>query len=139
MYILFVTAWNTTGSLITLNLSSLDRKIRSEENSYQECESGVSDETLAHDDSGYYGDSDSGVSSLYETINRQEQIQESARHNPIIRQQDEEGQCVNISKDNKKLILQKLNPSLQHIFNRSHRRRNKSDEFGFELDVLEKL
>jgi hypothetical protein len=133
--IFFVSAWNTAGSLITLNLSAEDKKIIIEENIYQEFKSVDTEDTLAHDDSGNYGDSDSGVSSLYETINRQE-TQGSNRLNPFIRQQDDEGQCEEISK---KHILHKLDPTLQHIFTRGHKRTIKSEEFGFELNILEEL
>lgn len=125
------TTWHTTGSLITLNLSSDDSEIIIEENI-------VTDDRLADDDSGYYGDSDSGVSSLYETINIMETNQGSEQLNPFIKQQDDKGQCAEIFTNNNH-ILQKLDPSLQHIFIRDHRRIIQSEEFGFELNILEKL
>jgi hypothetical protein len=127
------TTWNTTGSLITLNFSSDDKKII-EETSYEDTEYEDTDDTLAHDDSGYYCDSDSGVSSLYDTINSSytKSIQDSEN-------EKDNSKCSEKSSSQYKISVENLEPALQHILTRDYRRTVRSEVFGLSLDLSSEL
>jgi len=126
------TNWNNTGSLITLNFSSDEDKII-KETAYEDTKHDDNYDTHDHDDSGYYCDSDSGVSSLYDTINTHNDL-------PSIHDSDKENKVLEkCSQSLNKFLLQKLDPSLLHIFNRDYNRTVTSEKFSLKLDISSKL
>jgi len=118
----------TTGSLITLNFLSQEDKII-KETAYEDDDY----DTLAHDDSGCYCDSDSGVSSLYDTINKlhgDSCFQDSDRDH---QESDKCSQKLNIT------FLRNLDQSLVDIFTRDYKRTVTSEKFSMTLDISSKL
>ena len=128
----FITGWSTTGSLITLNFSSDKEKII-KVTAYEDTEHDDTNEILTHDDSGYYCDSDSGVSSLYDTINNQ---------NSIVSINDSEEEYQELEKCSQNLnksFLENLDPSLLRIFTRDYNKTVKSEKFNLHLAISSKL
>jgi len=126
------TNWSTTGSLITLNFSSDEDRIL-KEIAYEDTEHDDAKAILSHDDSGYYCDSDSGVSSLYDTINT---------HNSmisIINSEEENQELEKCSQRLNKSFLQNLDPFLLHIFTRDFNRTVTSEKFSLKLDISSRL
>jgi len=122
----------TTGSLITLNFLSQEDKII-KETAYEDVEKDDDYDTLAHDDSGCYCDSDSGVSSLYDTINK--------LHGDTCLQ-DSDRDCQEYDKCSQKLnitFLRNLDQSLVDIFTRDYKRTVTSEKFSMTLDISSKL
>ena len=123
---------STAGSLITLNFSSDKEKII-KETAYEDTDPNDTNDLLNLNDSGYYCDSDSGVSSLYDTINNQ---------NSIISINDSEEEYQELEKCSQNLnksFLENLDPSLLHIFTRDYNRIVKSEKFSLKLDISSKL
>ena len=123
---------STTGSLITLNFSSDENKII-KETAYEDTEHDDTHNIHSNDDSGYYYDSDSGVSSLYDTINTQNSIRS-------INDSDEETKEIkNCSQNLNKTVFQNLDPSLLHIFTRDYNKTVTSEKFSLKLDISSRL
>jgi len=126
------TNWTNTGSLITLNFSSDEDKII-KETAYEDTKHDDNYDIHDHDDSGYYCDSDSGVSSLYDTINTNNSL-------PSINDSDKENKVLEkCSQSVNKFLLQNLDHSLLRIFNRDYNTTVTSEKFSLKLDISSKL
>jgi len=163
--VLQYTNWDTYGSLITLNFGDDDRIYKPEfkqrdqfpqvketngfmENSTiiptSDCESDIYEELTENEDSGTFCDSDSGISSLYETIIKYQSLPgTSSNRNSFvlpetIKETDHELDNDNVSLENHLQKL-KVDPKLVHIFQRNYIMVYTSHVFAMEFDVLTKV
>jgi hypothetical protein len=108
-----------------------------EANIDSECENSIPYVTFAQDDSGYFCDSDSGISSLYETIRKQSYLGNCEEKDRL-----SSNSSGNISQNEKhkeemkiKVNIQHLEPSLRQIFLRDYQRTIASEQFEYKFDL----
>jgi len=155
--VLQYTNWDAHGSLITLNFGEeqqvrqhLDtRKTYSdgrECHSFMEtrkdiaasdCDSDIYEEIAENEDSGTFCDSDSGISSLYETIVKYQTLPGTSynRNSFVLPETIKENDELD---DDLESHLMRLNVDLKfvHVFQRNYHTKYKSKVFKMEFDVL---
>ena len=155
-----ITDWDTHGSLITLHFGedqpiqkTIDtRQIFSdgrESHSFIEtrkditasdCDSDIYEEITENEDSGTFYDSDSGISSLYETIVKYQTLPAiSYNRNSVVLPEtiNENGELFN----DLDIYLNRLNvePKFFHVFQRNYRIKYNSGVFEMEFNVLNNI
>ena len=152
-----ITDWDTHGSLITLHFGE-DQPIRKtidtrqifsdgrESHSFIEtrkditasdCDSDIYEEITENEDSGTFYDSDSGISSLYETIVKYQTLPATSynRNSFVLPETINENDELDNSLE---VLLNRLNVDIKffHIFQRNYHTKYKSGVFEMEFDVL---
>jgi len=159
--VLQYTNWDTYGSLITLNFGEDDRVVKTEfvrseslsrrifQNGFlnrssviqSECESNIYEEYGENEDSGTFCDSDSGISSLYETIMKYQTLPSTSNNrNSFVWQQTIEEADLELGDNDTASAnyLEKLriDSELVHIFQRNYKTIYTSRAFAMEFDIL---
>jgi len=157
--VLKYTNWETFGSLITINFGVDDSEYKlSKKNNdtfdhaketkgfeeHSDCESDIYEELSMNEDSSNYCDSDSGISSLYETIIKYQALSSNSYNRycsilpQTIKKNGEELDNNNFFITN---LLHKLkvDPRLFYIFQRNYTLVYTSHVFGMKFDVLTKV
>jgi len=157
--VLQYTNWDTFGSVITLNFGdefsarqhfnkrksfSNGRESHSFQNTFIEatsdCDSDIYEDINWNEDSGNYYDSDSGISSLYETIIKYQTLPRTTCNRnsfvlPKTIDENEESDNENNFLDHN-LEKLKVDPKLFHLFHRNYRAVHTSAVFAMDFDVL---